>query len=710
MTDLFIEICSEEIPARMQQKGASDFQALLTTALKKEGLSFDKAEVLVSPRRIALALDGLPRKTPGKRIERKGPRVDAPPQAIEGFLASTGLPLERCERRTLPKGEFLFATIEETGRTTADILPALIEQAIASIPWPHTMRWGAGEMAWIRPIHTLITLFGGDVLPVKLSVGGSEAGIQAGAITSGHRFMSPGTFPVSGVKDYVEKLERSYVMVNPQARREKILKEAQDLAFNAKLRLREDATLLEEVTGLVEWPVVLMGRIEERFMTLPPAVLSTVMKVHQRYFSVEDREGTLAPFFIFVANTEASDQGKTIIEGNERVLKARLSDAAFFWHQDRRTSLQSLLPRLKKMKFHEDLGSLYDKTTRLHTLAVALSESLAQTTPLDFTLQEAHEAAQLCKADLVTEMVYEFPELQGIMGGYYAAAEGLSSKVCEAIGEHYRPRGAHDTGPQSLLGAVVALADRLDTLVGFFAVGLRPTGSKDPFALRRAVLSLIRLQEDHIDLTFEDLMARSYALYAPLLQGCSKALSQEETFERLRTFYLERLKIYWKDQGVRPDILAAVLSVALSDPLRVIKKRLKTLASFLDRDTQGGRTLLSVYKRVRNILEAENFAVPADFSHVSVVPSKFCEAAEKELWAFLENNQPKVHALLACHDFEGALSLLTGLGSLLEAYFDHVTVNTQDADQRFNRLATLGALKVFLSQIADFSTIEDPIL
>lgn len=707
MTDLFIEILSEEIPARFQKKASEDFKRLVEEGLIEKGLPFEDSEVLYSPRRLALKVTGIPLEKEAQKIERKGPRVDAPAKAIEGFLASVGLSLADCEQRALPKGDFLFAVLEEPSQKTHDILPGVIERALKNIPWPQSMRWGSGTESWVRPVHSLITLFNGEPLPFTVSFGDDSDQLTAGSTTTGHMFMSPSTFPVKDFKDYVEKLERSYVMVDPDQRREHILTKARELAAEQGLHLKEDPALLEEVTGLVEWPVVLMGHIDEAFMTLPQEILMTSMKVHQRYFSTLDRHGCLASSFIFVANMSASDEGQTIISGNERVLGARLSDAQFFWDQDRKKPLSSLVPDLKKITFQEHLGTVYDKTERL----VILTQSLA--TAMGFGSEETkdlQQAAQLCKTDLVTEMVYEFPELQGIMGGYYAKAQGLSALTSQAIAEHYNPKGAQDSLPSTPGGSILALADRLDTLVGFFSIGLRPTGSRDPFALRRAVLGIIRLQERELSLTFEDLISRALKGYESLLSRSDHALPLEEVRQNLITFYLERLKIYWKDQGLRPDVTEAILAGnSATLPLSVLKKRIESLEAFLSQSNPAGQDLLAVYKRASNILEAEK-KNPHEHralieSSRSVNPDLFQQEEERRLWQALQRVEEETLPLLERHAYLDVFQSLSTLKGPLDAYFDHVTVKAEQSTLRENRLASLRSFQSLLKKVADFSKI-----
>ena len=477
MAELLLEILSEEIPARMQARAAAELKRLVTDGLKKAGLPFDTAAAYVTPRRLALVVDGLPEKQPDVSEERRGPRVDAPEKAINGFLGSVGLTLEECATREEKKGTFLIAVIEKAGQATAGVLPEVIVEALSALPWPKSMRWGGYGVRWVRPLQGIVCLFDGAVVFFTFDPRTS------GDTTVGHRFLAPRLFAVRDFADYREKLLNAKVMLDREERKALIRERAEALAAAEGLVLKDDPGLLEEVAGLVEWPVVLMGRIDPEFMVLWKDVLITVMRQHQKYFSVLDAEGNLAPRFVMVANTEAADGGKSIVAGNERVLRARLADAKFFWDQDQRQPLESYVPLLENLVFHARLGSMADKAKRIAKLARALAGYVDADPAL------AERAGHLCKADLVTQMVCEFPELQGVMGGryeYYALNDGEDPDVAKAIAKHYAPQGPNDACPSAPVAVAVALADKIDTLVGFWSIGEKPTGSRDPFALRRA--------------------------------------------------------------------------------------------------------------------------------------------------------------------------------------------------------------------------------
>ncbi len=482
MAELLLELLSEEIPARMQAPAAVELQRRVTAGLKEAGLDFEAAEALTTPRRLVLVLRGLADAQPDLREERRGPRADAPEKAIQGFLRGNGLTLAECEERETEKGRFLFAVIERKGRPTAEVLVELLGQAIAELPWPKSMRWGDGAARWVRPLHSILCLFDGEVIDIEY------AGISAGAATRGHRFHAPEVFEVRDFADYRAKLDAAYVMLDAAERRAKIEADAAELAASEGLALVPDTGLLDELAGLVEWPVALIGRMDERFLALPREVLVSAMRTHQRYLALNNDDGRLAPAFVTIANLEASDGGVAVTAGNERVLTARLADAEFFWLTDLKTRLEDRLPALDQMVFHAKLGSLGDKVARIAVLAAELAAYVPGA-----EAEHCRAAARLAKADLVSEMVGEFPELQGLMGGYYALAEGAPPEVATAIREHYAPQGPGDGAPTAPTSIAVALADKIDTLVGFFAIQETPTGSRDPFALRRAALGVIRI-------------------------------------------------------------------------------------------------------------------------------------------------------------------------------------------------------------------------
>src|SRR5262245_40990032 len=488
MAELLLELFSEEIPARMQARAAEDLKRLVTEKLKAAGLAFTHAESYATPRRLALAVEGLPLAQPDVSEEKRGPRVSAPDQAVQGFLKSAGLAsLDQCEKRDTGKGEFWFATIKKAGGKTIDLLGALISESLLALPWPKSMRWASNRVSWVRPLHSIIATLDGDVVRGSLAFG-DAAEVPFGKNTRGHRFLSAGDIMVAGFADYKVKLKECFVIVDPAERRAAIHEQAEKLAAAEGLRVRPDEALLDEVVGLVEWPVVLMGKIDHAFMDIRPEVLTTTMRANQKYFALLDKAGKLAPRFLVASNMQTKDGGKAIIAGNERVLRARLSDAKFFWDQDRKVRLEERVPALKDIVFHARLGTVADKVARLQTLAAELAAFIPGA-----DVDQVRSAALLAKADLTSGMVGEFPELQGIMGRYYALQEGEKPDVADAIKEHYAPLGPNDRCPKAPVSIAVALADKLDTLVGFYAIDEKPTGSKDPYALRRSALGVIRI-------------------------------------------------------------------------------------------------------------------------------------------------------------------------------------------------------------------------
>src|SRR5471030_1200462 len=542
MAELFLELLSEEIPARMQARASDDFKRLVCDGLKAAGLAFTDAKAFVTPRRIALVVDGLPAARADVSEEKRGPRVGAPEQAVLGFLKGAGLAsLDQAEKRDTGKGEFWFAVINKKGGPTADALPGIIDTAMKALPWPKSMKWGSGTMQWVRPLLSIVALFDGKVLKGEIAPGGQMAPIKFGDTTRGHRFLSKGEIKVTGVTDYLTKLKEARVMLDPDERRKTILAGAQRLAGEAQVTLKVDEALLDEVAGLVEWPVPLLGTIDAEFMGVPAEVLIVSMKTHQRYFATTTADGALASRFIVVANTIARDGGKVIAAGNERVLRARLSDAKFFWDQDRKVTLEERLPALKGIVFHAKLGTQAERVERI----VRLAGEIAKSVPGSDAGQVA-QAARLCKADLTSGMVGEFPELQGVMGRYYALGQKLPAPVAEAIGDHYAPAGPNDRCPSAPVSIAVALADKLDALISFWKIGEKPTGSRDPYGLRRAALGVIRIiVENKLRLPLGDFF-------------------QEKD---LLEFFAERLKVQVREKGMRHDSVDAVFALGNEDDL-----------------------------------------------------------------------------------------------------------------------------------------------
>jgi glycyl-tRNA synthetase beta chain len=691
--ELLLELLSEEIPARMQGRATEDLKRLVTDGLKEAGLSFEEARAFVTPRRLALVVDGLPEKQPDIREERRGPRVDAPEKAIEGFLKSVGLTLDQCERRATEKGEFYFAVIEEKGRETKDILPAILFPTIVKFPWPKSMRWALCQGRWVRPIQGILAIFDERSLDFTAAFGALGA-LQFGVdvwskdTTAGHRFLAPKPIQVKDFADYKKKLKAAKVILDSAERRAAILAGAERLAKRAKLTLKADQGLLAEVSGLVEWPVVLMGSIDKDFMDLPDEVLTTAMRTHQKYFSLTDNKSRLAPRFIVVANTPGREGGKEVVAGNERVLRARLSDARYFWDQDRKRTLVSRVPGLAELVFHAKLGSVADKAKRMQALAAHVAGYIPGA-----EAALAERAALLAKADLTTEMVGEFPELQGVMGRYYAVADGETPEVAEAIADHYAPQGPSDPCPTAPLGVAVALADKIDTLVGFWAIDEKPTGSKDPFALRRAALGIIRLIIEN-------------KLRLPLLGAFAKVSFQggvDNIDADLLAFFADRLKVHLREKGVRHDLIDAVFALGGEDDLVRLLGRVEVLGAFLESD--DGANLLTAYRRAANIVRIEE--KKDDTRYGGAHRAELLEASEeKELAESLEASASGVRHALSGEDFTGAMAALAGLRRPVDDFFDRVTVNTDEANLRENRLRLLGAIGATMNQVADFSRIE----
>jgi len=684
--ELLLEVLSEEIPARMQARAAQDLKRLVCDGLKKTGLAFDTAEAFVTPRRLALVVDGLPDKQPDVTEERKGPRVDAPEKAVQGFLGSVGLTMDQVEKRETEKGNFYFAVIERKGAATADVLPELFNDVFSGFSWPKSMRWGANAQRWVRPLQGILCVFGGEV------VGISFGDQHASNMTLGHRFLAPAPFKVNDFADYKAKLAEAKVVLDPAERRATILAEAEKLARTAKLTLKPDAGLLDENAGLVEWPVVLMGRIDAAFMDLPAEVLTTSMRHHQKYFALLDEDGNLAPRFIFVANTETRDKGKAIVAGNERVLRARLADAQFFWDQDRKRTLESRVPDLAGRIFHARLGSMAGKAERIAGLARGLA-GYAGTEPA-----LAGRAARLCKADLSTAMVGEFPELQGTMGRYYALNDGEKADVADAIAGHYAPVGPNDACPTAPVSVAVALADKIDSLVGFFAIDERPTGSKDPFALRRSALGVIRLIiENGLRLPLAEIFREANRLYAD--SGLPGHLEPQELLD----FFADRLKVHLKEKGVRHDLISAVFAVDGEDDLVRLLARVEALGAFLKSD--DGENLLVAYKRAANIVRIEEKRDGKTYAN-EFKPDLLVADEERNLAAYLDDATSGAREALAQEDFTGAMASIARLRRPVDDFFDHVTVNCEEAKLRENRLRLLSRIDATLDHVADFSRIE----
>ena len=690
MAELLLEFLSEEIPARMQEQAAADLKRLVTEKLSAEGLSFGAAQSFATPRRLALVVENLPVTQPDVKEEKRGPRVGAPEAAVQGFLKAAGIAaLDQCEKRGTGKGEFYFVTVEKKGRATALVLSEMIPDIARNFPWPKSMRWGSGTLRWVRPLHSILCLFDGANVPFQLEGTGNTT-LHAGNLTRGHRFLASREFVVKNFADYRDNLRFGYVVLDSEERRKMIVADAEQLACEKSLRLRADPGLIAEVAGLIEWPVALIGEIDKAFLDLPPEVLTASMRTHQRYLALEDKDGKLAKHFIVIANMLTDDGGKAIVAGNERVLRARLSDAKFFWDQDRKAPLESRVPRLKDIVFHAKLGTVAEKVERIASLGAELAHKIPGA---DTDL--VRSAATLCKADLTTGMVGEFPELQGIMGRYYALADGEKPAVAEAIRDHYSPQGPNDRCPTAPVSIAVALADKIDSLAGFFAVDEKPTGSKDPFALRRAALGVIRLiLENKLRLPLSKIFAQAVEAYEkPVGKVPAEILD----------FFADRLKVHLKEKGVRHDLVTAVFALGDEDDLVRLLARVDALGRFIG--TEDGANLLVAYKRAANILRIEEKKDNRSYRG-EPDPAKVEAAEEKSLVKVLDEIAKALETALEREDFEGAMAALALLRVPVDKFFDHVTVNAEDKGLRGNRLKLLSQIVAGMNKVADFSKIE----
>jgi glycyl-tRNA synthetase beta chain len=685
MGQLLLELLSEEIPARMQARAAEDLQRLVIEGLKKSGLAAAAVRSAVTPRRLVLIVDGLPLATPDVFEERRGPRVGAPAAAVEGFLKTAGVTPEQCEERDTSKGVFYFAVIARRGRPTVEVIKEAVEQAMAELPWPKSMRWGAQPLRWVRPLQSILCLFDGRVVPVAFGAR------QAGNRTVGHRFLAPAGFAVDDAADHAAKLTAAKVMLDPDERRKSIMSQAEAAAAAEGLVLRRDDGLLDEVAGLVEWPVVLVGTVDAAFMDVPDEVLVTAMRAHQKYFSLLKGDGRLANRFLVVSNMLTADGGAAIVAGNERVLKARLADAKFFWDTDRKVRLDSRLAKLAERLYYAKLGSMADKTGRVAGLARIIAEAIGADPGA------AERAARLAKADLSCEMVGEFPELQGVMGRYYALNDGEAPAVAEAIADHYAPQGPNDRCPTALVSVAVALADKIDSLVGFFAIGEKPTGSKDPFALRRAALGVIRLiLENGLRLPLSPLFSAGRGRFAP-------PLGDERIVTELLDFLADRLKVHLREQGVGHDLISAVFALGGEDDLVRLLARVQALKGFLESD--DGANLLTAYRRAANIVRIEEKKDGVAYG-ADAQPTLLAEREEKILYEALLTIEAKVGQALAGERFADAMQSLAELRRPVDAFFDRVTVNCDAPALRVNRLKLLSRIVLAMGRIADFSKIE----
>ncbi|AHC73333.1 glycyl-tRNA synthetase beta subunit [Candidatus Endolissoclinum faulkneri L5] len=698
MGELLLEFLSEEMPARMQMRASHDLKLLLTSKLNAIGLIFSSANVYVTPRRLTLVIDGLPRRQPSIIEERRGPRVGASEKAINGFLTFSGLTLDQCERRYTSNGEFWFVTIEKGGKTTADLLPDIILSSICEMPWSKSMRWGENNFRWVRPLHHILAVFDGRVLKGTLDLGKTKLNFTD--CTRGHRFLAPHVRVVNSFQEYRTELRNSFVILERECRKDIILKDARYLCDSNGFILREDSELLEEVCGLVEWPLVLIGRIDAEFMSMPPEVLIAAMRRHQKCFAVNKKNGTLADRFIIVSNMSSEiTRNATIVAGNERVLRARLSDAQFFWEKDRAINLSDRRKALREVQFYNKLGTLADKVERFAILAATIAPMVGANP------DNAYHAAVLAKADLTTNMITEFPELQGIMGRYYALDGGEDLHIADAIAEHYCPIGPRDVCPTAPISIALSIADKVDTLVGFFIIGEIPTGSKDPFALRRTALGVIRI------IIGNNLRIKLLPLFAQVRDLIAIAGSAAETDNKLLQFLIDRLKSHLRKKIIRQDLITGVFDSGEEDDLVRLLSRVDVLGDFLA--TDDGAKLLICYRRVLNILRAEEKnCIPCctDYHFVLsklINSSRLVKTEEINLYEALRDVSSKIKIYLSSDDFVSATVSVSALIDPINAFFDAVMVKTDDMLLRTNRLCLLNATKKLLDSVANFSLIKN---
>lgn len=691
MSEFLLELLSEEIPARLQPRAADDLKKLVVEALAAQGLACGEARSFATPRRLALVVESVPAGSPAVSEERKGPRVGAPEQAIAGFLKSAGLGAigEASVVSDPKKGDFYVARIEKPGRAAADIVAEAIPAVLARFPWAKSMRWGAGSFQWVRPLQSIVCLLGGKVVPFEV------AGIAASDMTRGHRFHGNEPFAVKNFADYTAKLEKNKVKLDAAERARMISEQAHALAKEAKLALVEDEALTAENAGLTEWPVVLMGSFDAAFLSVPAECLMTSMKAHQKCFSLRHpKTKKLADKFLLVSNLTAPDGGAAIVAGNEKVIRARLSDAKFFWDQDLKRKLEPMRFELKGITFHEKLGTQWDRSMRIAELARQIAGAV------DADPNLAGRAAELCKADLVSGMVGEFPELQGLMGRYYAEAEHMEPHLARAIELHYKPKGQGDTVPKEedgdAVAIAVALADKIDTLVGFWAIGEKPTGSGDPFQLRRAALGVIRIILEN------DLRLPLLKTFDQALKTLAADKNANGAGTDLLAFFAERLKVHLREKGARYDLIDAVFALPGQDDLALIVKRVEALDGFLK--TDDGANLLTGAKRAANILSIEEKKDKRSYSG-EVHGNLLAEPAERELAAAIAKVKFDTQAAINVENFAGAMRALAELRTPVDHFFDKVTVNADKPELRENRLKLLAEIRAATLTVADFSKI-----
>ena len=777
MAELLLELLSEEMPAGVQKGAAEDLKRLIASGLKEAGLSFESMRAFVTPRRLGLVVDGLPEKQPGMHSEKRGPRVGAPDEATAGFATASGIHPEKLAQRSTPKGDYYFATIDRPGLPTSRALVPIIEAAMDDMPWPKAMRWANTEVRWVRPLHGILAVFDSESLVLTYDLvrgrlfsdlddgsSGAEASdpglrsvkvdfdeiasavtdpstqwqtIEADNVTVGHRVHAPQPFAVTGFADYERKLRAAHVLIDWAERRAIILEGAERLAAEAGLRLRQDEGLLDELAGLVEWPVMLRGAIDADYMSLPDEVLIAATRNHQRYLATETPEEKLGRSFIIVANIEANDDGKAIVAGNERVLRARLADARFFWDQDRKISLSDRVPKLAEMIYHSQLGTEEDKTKRVTRLASEVVRWIPEADPAI-----VKRAAFLSKADLITEMVGEFPELQGIVGRYYALSDGEREEVADALADYYPPHGLNDRCPTRPEGVSISLASKIDTLVAFFAIDQKPTGSRDPFALRRAALGAIRLIIENglripllrvfegafvpIGSHLEQNSTEAFDYVQQLSRHLTQQQLDDENLEvlwerggwrslalkaearvvgrELLTFFADRLKVHLRERDVRHDLISAVFALTGEDDLVRLLARVEALGAFLKSD--DGANLLTAFKRANNIVAIEERKDGKVYDGGGLSESLLVAPEEIRLHEALARAEADVIPAIEKEDFTGACRAFARLRAPIDAFFDHVTVNTDDPPLRENRLRLLDMIRARFLLLADFSLIE----
>ncbi len=698
MPDLLLELFSEEIPARMQARAADDLKKLVTDRLVAAGLVYEGARAFATPRRLALAVQGVPARQPDQKEEKKGPRVGSPEGAIRGFLKATGLAsIDQAKiEKDAKKGDFYVAVIERPGRPAIEVIGEIVPDVIKTFPWPKSMRWGDGRLTWVRPLHSIVATFGPETEEPDI-VAFALDGIKAGDETRGHRFLAPAPFRVRRFEDYVAKLAKAKVVLDPQRRRDMILHDAKNLAFAQGYELVEDAGLLAEVAGLTEWPVVLMGAFDPAFLAIPPEVVRTTIRNNQKCFVLRDPQSAkLVAKFILVANTEAVDGGKAITAGNERVIRARLADAKFFYETDLKTKLEDRLPKFRDIIFHEKLGTQWERIERIERLAAELAPIVGA------DVEKARRAAKLCKADLLTEVVGEFPELQGLMGKYLAQAQGEDEAVAHACEDHYKPKGPDDLVPADPVSVAVALADKIDTLVGFWAIDEKPTGSKDPYALRRAALGVIRILLDNT-IRLRLLPTIESEIRNGLLATDTLLIDSRLVPNDLLAFFADRLKVQLREQGARHDLVDAVFALEGQDDLVLIVRRVEALGKFLD--TEDGKNLLAGYKRATNIIRIEEKKDAREYVG-KPDPQFYRQGEERALAKAIDAATREASAAVAREDFAAAMLAMAKLRPHVDAFFDKVTVNVDDKPLRENRLRLLNEIRAATRAVADFSKIE----